>query len=153
MIDALLVSGVSWIVLFIFLLVAAGSADGGGSQSVAQAIAGSGIIIYGLLVIVGVWLYYALMESSANAATLGKMAFGLRVTDIEGHRITFKRATGRYFGKIVSGIILGVGYLMAGWTTRKQALHDIMAETLVLRKGTVVPDTVARNAFPRTMPG
>lgn len=80
------------------------------------------------------WLYFALMESSATQATLGKMALGLRVTDLEGRRIGFGRATGRYFGKYISAIILGIGFIMAGFTERKQALHDIMAGTLVVKK-------------------
>lgn len=80
------------------------------------------------------WLYYALMESSNMQATLGKMALGLYVTDLNGNKIGFGRATGRFFGKIISGLILCVGFMMAGWTQKKQALHDIMAETLVLKR-------------------
>jgi len=80
------------------------------------------------------WLYFALMESSKTQATLGKMALGLYVTDLNGNKIGFGRATGRYFGKLVSGLILCVGFLMAGWTAKKQALHDIIAETLVLKR-------------------
>lgn len=78
------------------------------------------------------WLYYALMESSSKQATLGKMALGIKVTDLEGKRITFGRATGRYFGKILSGLILNIGYIMAAFTERKQALHDMMANCLVI---------------------
>ena len=80
------------------------------------------------------WLYYPLMESSANQGTLGKMALGIKVTDMAGGRITFGRASGRYFGKILSRLTLGIGYMMAGWTEKKQALHDILADTLVVRK-------------------
>jgi uncharacterized RDD family membrane protein YckC len=80
------------------------------------------------------WLYFALMESSSMQATLGKMAIGLYVTDLNGQRISFGRATGRHFGKIVSGLILMIGYIMAGFTEKKQALHDIMASCLVTRK-------------------
>lgn len=85
-----------------------------------------------LLALLGQWLYFALMESSSKQATLGKMAVGLRVTDMDGNRVGFGKATGRYFGKIVSGLILGIGYLMIAWTKKKQALHDQMAGTLVL---------------------
>ncbi|MGD0827893.1 MAG: RDD family protein [Desulfobaccales bacterium] len=80
------------------------------------------------------WLYWALMESSPQQATLGKMALGLRVTDLQGERLSFARATGRYFGKFISYIILCIGFMMAGWTEKKQALHDIMAGTLVVKK-------------------
>jgi uncharacterized RDD family membrane protein YckC len=80
------------------------------------------------------WLYYALMETSAHQATLGKLAVGLYVTDLYGQRLTFGRATGRYFGKIISDFTLFIGYIMAGFTQHRQALHDIMAGTLVLRR-------------------
>ncbi len=80
------------------------------------------------------WLYWALFESSALQATLGKMALGIQVTNLHGNPISFARATGRYFGKIISGLILCIGFMMAGWTEKKQALHDIMAGTLVVKK-------------------
>jgi uncharacterized RDD family membrane protein YckC len=78
------------------------------------------------------WIYFAAFESSQLQATPGKMALGLRVTDDQGKRISFVRATGRYFGKLLSQLILCIGYMMAGWTERKQALHDMIAGTLVL---------------------
>ena len=79
------------------------------------------------------WLYFALMESSPRQATLGKMALNLRVTDPHGRRISFARATGRFFAKILSGLIFLIGYLMAAFTERKRALHDIIAGTLVIK--------------------
>lgn len=91
-------------------------------------IAGGGV---GLLVS---WLYYALMESSAKQATLGKMALGIVVTDLNGQRISFGRATGRYFGQIVSALTLCIGFMMCGWTERKQCLHDMMAGCLLYRR-------------------
>ena len=87
----------------------------------------------GLIGFVLSWLYYALMESSERQATFGKLALGLRVTDLEGNRISFGRATVRYFAKILSAIILLIGYIMAAFTEKKQALHDMLAGTLVLR--------------------
>ena len=81
------------------------------------------------------WLYYALMESSRHQATLGKLAVGIKVTDMDGNRISFLNATGRYFGKIISGMIFMIGYIMIIFTAKKQGLHDIMAGTLVVRKG------------------
>ena len=80
------------------------------------------------------WLYFAVMESSKVQATLGKMLIGIVVTDVNGQPIGFGRATGRYFGKFISSLILMIGYLMAAFTQRKQALHDIMAGCLVVRK-------------------
>ena len=79
------------------------------------------------------WLYEAGMESSSKQATLGKMALALKVTDLQGRRISFARATGRHFAKIISSMILLIGYIMAGFTERKQALHDMIAGTLVVR--------------------
>ena len=79
------------------------------------------------------WLYFALQESSRTQATLGKLVVGLYVTDEDGRRINFARATGRHFGKYVSGVLLAIGFLMAGFTARKQGLHDMLAKTLVLK--------------------
>jgi uncharacterized RDD family membrane protein YckC len=87
-----------------------------------------------ILVILLGWLYYAAMESSARQATLGKMALSLAVTDLAGERIGFGRASGRYFGKFLSWLTLLVGFFMAGFTRRKQALHDILAKTLVISR-------------------
>jgi uncharacterized RDD family membrane protein YckC len=79
------------------------------------------------------FLYFTLLESSALQATPGKMALGLKVTDLDGNQISFVRAVGRQLGKIVSGLILNIGYIMAGFTEEKQALHDMIAGTLVVR--------------------
>ena len=90
------------------------------------------ILFYGALV-VGGWLYFAILESGKWQGTLGKRALGLRVTGVDGQHISFGRATGRYFAKIVSGMTFMIGYIMAGFTDRKQALHDMIAGTLVVR--------------------
>ncbi len=105
-------------------------AGGAGLEEI-QAIAGLFGNIFGIII---TWLYYASMESSRKMATLGKMALGLIVTDMSGRRISFGRATGRHFGKIISGLLLCIGFFMAGFTQRKQALHDMMANCLVLRR-------------------
>ena len=80
------------------------------------------------------WLYYAFMESSKYQATLGKLVLGIVATDMNGQRISFGRATGRYFAKIISQIILFIGYFMIAFTEKKQGLHDIMASCLVVVK-------------------
>jgi uncharacterized RDD family membrane protein YckC len=85
------------------------------------------------LLVAGEWLYFALMESM-KGATLGKMALGITVTDMYGNRITFGRASGRYFGKILSSLTFGIGYIMAGFTAQKQGLHDMIANCLVINK-------------------
>ena len=91
------------------------------------------LIVY-LLVMAGYVCYFVLMESSAKQATLGKLALGLKVTDENGNRISIGQALGRNLGKIVSALILYIGFIMAGVSQRKQALHDMMAHTLVVRK-------------------
>ena len=81
------------------------------------------------------WLYHAFMESSPWQGTIGKRALGIVVTDINGGRINFGRASGRFFGRLVSNMIpLGIGYILAGFTQQKQALHDLISNCLVLRK-------------------
>jgi uncharacterized RDD family membrane protein YckC len=92
---------------------------------------GSGVTLIALFF--GSWLYEAFMESSSYQATLGKMIFGMKVTDLNGNRISFGRATGRHFAKILSGMILCIGFIMVGLTERKQGLHDLLAGTLVRR--------------------
>jgi len=79
------------------------------------------------------WLYYTLLESSEGQATIGKRALGLKVTNLNGERISFGQATGRYFGKILSTLIIFIGYLMMLWDENKQTLHDKMAGTLVVK--------------------
>jgi uncharacterized RDD family membrane protein YckC len=79
------------------------------------------------------WLYFAAMERSARQATLGKRALGIVATDLGGRRISFPRATGRYFAKIISAVILFIGYLMQPFTEKRQALHDLIAGTLAIK--------------------
>jgi uncharacterized RDD family membrane protein YckC len=79
------------------------------------------------------WLYFTILEASSNQGTLGKMALGIIVTDQNRNRISFGNANGRFFAKILSGIFF-IGYIMAGFTEKKQALHDMLASTLVLNK-------------------
>lgn len=88
----------------------------------------------GIIALVLQWLYFALMESSKHQGTLGKMVLKIKVTDLEGNRISFARGTGRYFGKILSGMIMSIGYIMAGFTEKKQALHDMLASCLVIKE-------------------
>ncbi len=89
--------------------------------------------IFYLFVFLLAWLYDALLTASPMQATPGKMVFGLRVATADGEPIGFGRATGRFFGKIVSGMIFNVGYLMVAFTSRKQGLHDMIANTVVMR--------------------
>jgi uncharacterized RDD family membrane protein YckC len=88
----------------------------------------------GLISLVINWLYFTVLESSGRQATLGKMAMGIVVTDMEGRRISFGRANGRFWSKILSGMFFLIGYIIAGFTERKQALHDLIAATLVINR-------------------
>lgn len=98
-----------------------------------QASLGAGYWAFLVASFVGQWLYFALLEASAWQGTLGKKALGMSVTDLNGNRIGFGRATGRYFAKILSSIILLIGFIMVAFTGRKQGLHDILAGTLVYK--------------------
>jgi len=80
------------------------------------------------------WLYEAMFLSSERQATPGKMAFGIVVTSEAGARLSFARATGRHFGKYLSSFILFIGYLIQPFTEKKQALHDLLAGTVVVRR-------------------
>lgn len=85
-----------------------------------------------VLTLVISWLYFASLESGSKQATLGKMVLDIKVTDTNGNRISFARATGRYFAKILSAIILFIGFIMVGFDSRKQGLHDKIADTFVV---------------------
>jgi len=98
------------------------------------ALFGIGIFLGLVIYLAGSWLYHTLMECSRHQATLGKVALGIKVTDLDGNRISFARANGRFFGKWLSGAVMNVGYLMAAFTEKKQALHDILASCLVIQK-------------------
>jgi uncharacterized RDD family membrane protein YckC len=91
------------------------------------------VLTVAFLALLGSWLYYALMQSSSRQATLGQLALGIRVTDLEGRRISFARASGRYFATVLTGLTFGIGYLIMLFTARKQTLHDLVAGTLVVR--------------------
>ncbi len=92
-------------------------------------------LLYVLMVVFS-WFYYALFESSELQATPGKMLLRLKVVDMNHNRIDFGRASGRFFGKILSSFILLIGYFMVLWTDYRQALHDQLANTLIIRSET-----------------
>ena len=79
------------------------------------------------------WLYEALLTSSRWQGTVGKRILRLKVTDDFGNKITFARATGRFFAKILSGMVMYIGFIMVAFTERKRGLHDIICSTQVLR--------------------
>lgn len=137
LIDAVVLAFVSTIVTLPFGAAVGFHAllRGGGFRSPEDLVPVLGLLLkLALIRLVLNWLYYALLESSEWRATLGKKALGLEVTDLEGKRIDFGRASGRFFGKILSALILWIGFIMAGITEKKQALHDMLAGCLVIRK-------------------
>jgi uncharacterized RDD family membrane protein YckC len=127
------------LLLPLFLLTGVGAAlhglnrDNPPDPAIIAAFASSiGLLIGGSLILG--WLYSAYFESSDWQGTVGKKVMNLIVTDLQGNRISFGRASGRYFAKLVSGLIpFGIGYILAGITEKKQALHDMIAGCLVLR--------------------
>ncbi len=78
------------------------------------------------------WLYYALLQSGSWQATLGKRAIGVKVVDKNGERISFTTASVRYLGRIISGMTMLIGFIIAGFSAKKQALHDMIASTYVV---------------------
>ncbi|MEO8010053.1 MAG: RDD family protein, partial [Dokdonella sp.] len=128
MVDSILV-GIVLGLLFGLLSLASAAAVASENAGIVFGVLGLGYV----LAIVITWLYFAKLESSPRQATIGKRVMGLKVTDDKGARISFGRASGRFFSKIVTGLIpFGIGYMLAGWTGRKQALHDMMATTFVV---------------------
>ena len=133
--DQLLLPGALYLLVFIVLLVA-GAAGGFAFGPRAEP---PPWLVWGYLVAVALYyvvagLYYSLMESSASQATLGKMALGIKVTDEHGQRLAFPHALGRWFAAGLSYLTLYIGFLAAAFTERKQALHDLVAKTLVVDK-------------------
>ncbi|NOU16169.1 MAG: RDD family protein [Bacteroidales bacterium] len=141
-IDGLILGVVKWIIITPILATlgfgaykaaTSGEMDETAAIGMLGAFAGAMAMVWVFTIVAG-WLYFSLMESSKFQGTIGKLALGIIVTDMEGNKINFGKATGRYFGKIVSGIILYIGFMMAGFTEKKQGLHDILAGTLVWKK-------------------
>lgn len=87
-----------------------------------------------LLFLTADWLYNAYMNSSHRRATFGKYFMGLKVTGLDGEQIGFGQATGRYFAKYISTFPLFAGFFITPFTRRKQALHDMVAGTVVERR-------------------
>ena len=88
--------------------------------------------LYWIVSFIGPWLYTALFESSAMQATPGKKAIGIKVTDLQGNRISFGRATGRYFAGYLTNMTFFVGYVMVAFTEKRQSLHDMIAGTVAV---------------------
>lgn len=142
LIDGLILSPVVFLFLFLGLgmtgglahLMALSQRHGGEVDPAAFATFFSMFFTFVAAMLVVRWLYFAYLESGEKQATWGKQVLGLYVTDVQGQRISFAHASGRFFAKLVSNLIpLELGYIMAAFTERRQALHDMIASTLVLK--------------------
>lgn len=101
-------------------------------QSILEIFLGTGVIAQ-IIYTVLMWVYAVYMIVTYQA-TLGKMALGLRVERTNGDRVTYKRAILReVVGKTVSAIVIFIGYIMVAFTAKKQGLHDMIADTVVIR--------------------
>ena len=122
-----------------------GGVDPNNLSAVQAGVLGVTFFSWQLVSFVLTWLYFAFFESSKKQSTWGKRLLGIKVVGIDGKRISFARATGRFFAKMLSYIISYIGFIMAGFTSRKRALHDMIAETYVVKteykEGQDLPDT------------
>lgn len=144
LIDTMAISAAFYLLVFIFGIIGFASIGGmSGLESIDSGDGPSDALVVGLvagyfgmifLFIIFYYLYFSLFESSKYQASLGKLAVGIIVTDMEGERISFLKALGRNLGKFISGIIIYIGFLMPLWTEKQQTLHDIMASCLVVEK-------------------
>ena len=131
LIDTIVLLVVQWLVFAAFGVSALGvnSMDPAAGDMFATT---GGIIAY-LVTTFGAIAYFVTMDSSSKQGTLGKMAVGIIITDENGNRISWLRALGRYFAKLLSALILLIGFIMVAFTERKQGLHDMICGTLVVK--------------------
>ena len=119
------------IVMIIIIIGLALAAGGGTTEEMEQGRIKPLLYLFGIVI---PWLYFALLESSSKQATVGKMAMGIIVTNVDGNKVSFGRTTGRHFAKFISLLTLFIGFIIAGFTEKKQALHDMIAGCLVVQK-------------------
>lgn len=136
-IDAVILSVLIFAIVFclIFILALTGTVDENQISVVVQ-----------LINLVVALAYYVGFETSRFQGTPGKIALKIKVSDEHGQRVTHLRAVGRYFARVLCILTLGIGYLMAGLTRRKQGLHDLVAGCLVLSANAPATD------LPKTEP-
>jgi len=151
---AMLLVGTFILIVLVEFFVVLGLVSSG-QQLTDESYVGSLLVVSGILIVL-VWLYYAGLESSAWQATIGKRLMHVVVTDLYGRRISFGRATGRYWSKILSALMLFAGFWVIPLTQRKQGLHDLIASTLVGRRDYVallMPAAPLQPAHPQNRPG
>ena len=132
-IDGIILQVASFVLALPIILVLGVAAAGGGRMTEQMASASAMFLLFPLTIVMN-WLYEAGFTSSARQATPGKMALNIVVTDMAEGRISFGRASGRHFAKYLSSFTLLIGYLIQPFTEKRQALHDLLAGTLVVRR-------------------
>ena len=116
------------VITAVFVVAAQGDADAAQAASLVANLCSTVVnTVIGLI-------YYVALETSSKQGTWGKQIVGIKVTDMEGRRITAGRAVGRYFAKWITGCTCGIGLLMPLWTERKQTLHDMICGCLALKR-------------------
>ena len=134
MIDGLIMTAAAAILVGVFVGFVILTDESVDHEELAAPLIIAAILLVIALIVIN-WLYEALMTSSPRGATLGKMALGLRIVRFDGAQLSFGRATARHFAKymVTPMVPLAIGYIMAAFTNRKRALHDILADTLVIK--------------------
>jgi len=132
-IDLLILMGIRFVVTIVLGLIMMAVESGGFRSEMTDVVLGW----IAILVLYGVgWAYYAFSETSSKQVTLGKSAMGLQVEDVDGGPATLMQVSMRFFMRLVSTLLLGIGFLLPLFTSRHQALHDIAANCVVTqRKG------------------
>lgn len=128
-IDVLIVTGVSLVVVLTFGGMAALSFGFDGEEAIGEGALFAiilGYLLFYIIVLCINWFYNAGMESSKHQATIGKKILNIKATDMNGERLSFARATGRFFGKYISFMTFCIGFIMQPFTEKKQALHDTL---------------------------
>ena len=115
------------------------------NEPMMPALVGS-VLVGAVLLFLMSWLYSAGVTSSSFEGTFGKMIMGLKVTDYDGRRLSFGKATVRFLAKILSTLILGIGLFLIAFSDRRQGMHDRIAGTYVIYKPK--PVLVPQNAGP-----
>ncbi|MGH8026583.1 MAG: RDD family protein [Pseudoxanthomonas sp.] len=136
-IDAMVIGVATQIVQLVVMGLFFGINASGMSNPETMFASGTGILFVVALYLVPLAMnaaYYAAFHASSKQATLGKMAVGIKVVRTDGTRISLARGVGRFFAAMLSGLTLGIGFLMAAFTERKQGLHDMICDTLVVDK-------------------
>lgn len=129
--DQIIISFIGFFFLILWVMLILVLDNGQTDERVLNGIAYAGAIAYYFVV---PWLYYALLESSRLRGTFGKFAVGILVVDVNHERLSFGRATARFWSKVISAMILCIGFIMCGFTERKQGLHDLLCNTYSLNR-------------------